>query len=185
MLAGDSDRLGTGTTIIPLRVLSAVCKVSSASLGIDHMTLALARPQPFLFRTHSLSISSAPGPSSPLVSLPFLRLRPSLPSDRHLSPNSQDSPLVASSHHASCADRPNTSADSQCSPPPPRAGCSPIRLAPFTALAGWARFGTPSPCWKCLWFIFVYFLASFRLRLFALLVTLRLALAVEYLTTIQ
>jgi len=99
----------------------------------------------------------------------FLCLLPSLPSDRHLSINSQDSPLVASTHQARIA---------QSQRPTHRLAqaAAPIRLAPLTALASRASSGS-SPCWK--YSVYVS-LSPFCLRRFGLL-----ALTVEYLTTIQ
>ena len=50
-------------------------------------------------------------------------------------------PLAASYDHARIA-------QSWPADPPPRTGCSPIGLAPLTALASRARFWIPSPCRK-------------------------------------
>ena len=126
------------------------------------MTLDLAGQRRASCRSHLLRVAS---PS-------FLCLLPSLPSDRRLSSNSQDSPLVASTHQARIA---------QSRWPTHRLAqaAAPIRLAPLTALASRAQFGIPSPCWKYLGNILVHFLIPFCLRSFGLLVTL--ALAVEYL----
>ena len=88
----------------------------------------------------------------------FLRLLPLLPPDRHLSSNSQDLPLVAPSHHARIAQIRLAihTASRRQQPHKARAAHSP---------RWWARFGIPSPIWKCLWITFVRFLIPFRLGL--------------------
>ena len=106
-------------------------------------------------------------PFAPLLlftSPSVLHRLPLLPSDRRLPLKTQYSPLVASTQHASCTDRPNSSTVS-----PPCAGCSPTRLTLLTALASWARFWIPSPFRNCLYYIqiadrFSYLLLTSTLR---------------------
>ena len=110
-----------------------------------------------------------PSPASPS----FLRLPSLLPSDRCLSPNSQDSPVLTPRHvKSSCMDRPNSSADL-------RYNTASRRLQPHKARAAHsprcrAQFGIPSPFWNRLYHIqdcfFVCFLRSFCLSLATLLV---------------
>ena len=132
----------------------------ACSLGIDHVTLG----HPILFFARIASRSH-------LVASPsFLCFLPSLPSDRHLSSNSQDSPLL----HQTIKRR-----------SPKLASRLAIRTASRRSqpsLAGLSS-GSPRRVGNIREHFCTFFLIPFCLRRFGLLVTL--ALTVEYLTTIQ